>query len=365
VSNQARSEEVRALALSAWVRAKAQGVACVQVAASFEVSPRTLRRWAKEAGEGKCMATPRGRRTRLPRRSLRQGVIALFLLLGTRVGVPTIRAMFSAVPYRQIASMKARLRKVIARRKGYRQKRLAWLAAGATWAMDFTKPKATLANGSTHLFVVRDLASGMRLAIVPCMNERARTVRKTLESLFQLHGAPLVIKHDGGSAFKAETTLALLRRFEVLSLRSPAYTPRYNGSCERGLGWAKVRIEEVAAQEGHPGRWTTRTIERARQWMNATPRPEGPQQATPCEVFEARRRVPPAARRAFKRLVASEIEAAVMTKQKLFGRMPECAELEQIERKAVQHALCEHGYLEVRRGRVSTPVWGLEADIIP
>jgi hypothetical protein len=43
--------------------------------------------------------------------------------------------------------------------------------------------------------------------------------------------------------------------------------------------------------------------------------------------------------------------------------MPTCAERAAILRKATQHALCEHGYLEFRRGRISTPISTWKADI--
>jgi len=44
------------------------------------------------------------------------------------------------------------------------------------------------------------------------------------------------------------------------------------------------------------------------------------------------------------------------------GTMPTCAERAPILRKATQDALCKHGYLQLRRGRVSTPISNWKAD---
>lgn len=362
MSQAVRSAEVRALALLAWEQAKAEGRPCAQVAALFRVATRTIRNWARDAAQGRPGPGTRGRPKTPITRSIRQGVIAMLLVLGPTVGVPELRSMFSTVPYRQLGALKTRLKAVVKRRAGARQSKLKWLAPGATWAMDFTKARAKLKDGATHLLVVRDLASGNRLAIVPSHNERAEVVRETLERLFLLHGAPLVIKHDGGSAFKARVTKALLRRFGVLALRSPAYTPRYNGSCERDIGWAKVRIEQVAKIEGHPGMWPGATIERARELMNVMWRPWGIAGPTPAGAFKEGPRLTPGRRRAFRRLLLQTIRSVRVTRTARLGRMPSRVERDALRRKALQHALCEHNYLEIRRGRLSTPVFGIRAE---
>jgi hypothetical protein len=43
---------------------------------------------------------------------------------------------------------------------------------------------------------------------------------------------------------------ALLARWGVTFLRSPPYCPRFNGSCERSLGWTKVHGTEFMGARG-------------------------------------------------------------------------------------------------------------------
>jgi len=361
VSDGQRSAEVRALAVTAWVQAKAEGTPCAVVAALFHVCTRSLRRWAERARRGEKRARRRGRPQRVLDRLIRQGVIAMLLVVGPRVGVETLREMFGTVPHRQLGLLKRRMKAVMKRRVGYRQQRLQWLVPGATWAMDFTKARGELSGGATHLLVVRDLASGMRLAIVPSVNECGLVVRETIERLILMHGAPLVIKHDGGGAFTCGLTKRLLRRYEVLALRSPCYTPRYNGSCERDIGWTKLRIANTAWVAGRPGTWTGQDLERTRALMNLTTRC-GSRSAR--AGFDERPALPLDRRRAFRRLWLSKIRSARVTYVACFGRMPDVKQREALRRQTLQQALLEQRYLTIRRGRLSTPDFGIGVDRI-
>jgi len=64
-----------------------------------------------------------------------------------------------------------------------------------------------------------------------------------LESKYRVEVSPgvfedqLVLKCDNGSPLVAEAVRSLLERWGVVLLRSPAYCPAFNGSCERSLGW--------------------------------------------------------------------------------------------------------------------------------
>ena len=359
MSDMQRSVEVRALAVRAWVQAKVEGTPCAVVAALFAASTRSLRRWAERARGGEQQARRRGRPKKVVGRLIRQGVISMLLVVGPRVGVETLRAMFGTVPHRQLGDFKRRMKAVMKRREGYRQKRLGWLVPGATWAMDFTKATGELADGATHLLMVRDLASGTRLAIVSSVNECGLVVREALERLFLLYGAPLVIKHDGGGAFTSAKTKSLLRRYGVLGLRSPCYTPRYNGSCERDIGWTKLRIANTAWVAGHPGIWSKENLARTRALMNLTTRcGTGSARA----AFEERPRITKDRRRAFKRLWLPLIRSARVTHVARFGTMPDAKQREALRRETLQKALLEQRYLKIRRGRLSTPDYGIGVD---
>jgi transposase InsO family protein len=332
------------------------------VATAVGVTERTLRRWAQRRRAGEPLARPRGRRPSPVVRHLRQGVIHALLRLGPCAGVPVLRGLFRDVPYRTLAKLKRRFARAIRRRRGWYRKRLRWLRAGAVWATDFTHPAAQLPETSNRLCLVRDLASGAQLAATPCRGERASVVCAVLAALFVALGPPLVLKHDGGGAFRAHATTALLREHNVVPLRSPPRTPQYNGACERSGGTLKQRVAYVAWAERHPDVWTHADLAEALEQANQTARPHGANGPTPAEAFARRRPVDGQERRAFKRTRAREIGSALKTHDSKRGTMPSCTERAAIVRKATQQALCRHGYLVFRRGRLSTPVAAWRAD---
>ncbi len=61
-------------------------------------------------------------------------------------------------------------------------------------------------GGYRRLLGVRDLGSGMQLTWRPTLDETAETTAVVLDGLFREHGAPLVVKFDNGSAFRASAS---------------------------------------------------------------------------------------------------------------------------------------------------------------
>jgi hypothetical protein len=177
-----------------------------------------------------------------------------------------------------------------------------------------------------------------------------------LSVLFLALGVPLLIKMDNGPGFKAWATRGLIAQRAVTALYSPPYTPPYNGSCERGGGGLKRRTAHQALVRGDPGHWTAEDIARAQRLANTTARPWGATGPTPAERFCSRRPITAAQRAAFQQTCAREIANLVETHKEQSSKMPTCSEQVAIERLAVQRALCEHGYLKFRRGRLSTPI---------
>ena len=333
------------------------------VAEGLGVTERTIRRWADREKKGEPLVKRPGRPADPVDRAKRQQLIATMIDLGPCAGVPVLRGLFRDVPYRTIARMKRRLWRAYRRRRGWYLRRLRWLRAGATWATDFTHPKAVLPEDDRRLCLVRDLGSGLQLASARCRGERARVAYAVLSALFLLFGAPLALKHDGGGAFIARDTQTLLGDHGVTSVRSPPRRPQYNGACERGIGTYKQRVEHLALAAGHPGRWTDDDLAAALAQANHTARPFGANGPTPAEAFAARTPVTDAERGAFQRTLAATAEIALETHTEEFGRMPTCRERATINRKAAEAALCEHGYLQFRRGRLSTPIstWKTDA----
>ena len=224
-----KRHERRVMAVRVIEVSKEENAAKRSVARAFKVTTRSIRRWLKRQREGRLHPVRLGRPPREVDRCTRQGVIALLAALGPLASVSSVRALFSEVPYRTIGRFKKRLACVRRRRRGLHEGRLTWFEPGRVWAMDFTWPKAKLPGRNNKLFVVRDLASGARLACVACRGERAITVIRTLKKLFLAHGAPLVLKHDNGGAFLAHKTLNMLEENDVHSLPSPVYRPQYSG----------------------------------------------------------------------------------------------------------------------------------------
>ena len=324
------------------------------VAEQLCVTPQTVARWVKRVREGKPVYRAPGRKPDDVPRAERQAVILALLELGPRAGVAVLRGLCGSAPYRFLARLKRRFVAVLKKRYRWYLRRLEWLRAGAVWAADFTKPKAGLWQGHERLLLVRDLASGAMLAAVACRTETAKVTCATLLALFLLVGAPVVLKLDNGSAFNAETTQDLLAEHGVTPLHSPPWTPQYNGSCERAGGCFKQRVAHEALRQGHPGIWTPSDVDAALTVANMTARPHGANGPTPTEAFEAREQVTCAQRRAFVRTQRAETARRLKQFRKEVARMPTCSQRAAIDRKATQHALQEHGYLQFRRGRLST-----------
>jgi transposase InsO family protein len=176
---------------------------------------------------------------------------------------------------------------------------LCWTRPGAVWAIDFAQPPQPVEGRFGRLLAVRDLASGAQLLWLPVADESARMARDALAALFAQQGAPLVLKSDNGAGFLAGQVGELLAAWQVWPLRSPPRMPRYNGSCEAGVGSMKARTHHHTARNGRPGHWACDDAEAARLEANQTARPWGPGGPTLEEVWHRRQPLPPEERAAF------------------------------------------------------------------
>jgi transposase InsO family protein len=104
----------------------------------------------------------------------------------------------------------------------------------AMWSEDGTCFKER--GRKKELLVLQDECSrykiNRRLASGPA---KASDVAAYLEEAFDRHGAPLVLKHDGGSIFHDEKVKNLLKEYEVVELTSPPCYPPFNGKKERSM----------------------------------------------------------------------------------------------------------------------------------
>ncbi len=171
----------------------------------------------------------------------------------------------------------------------------------------------------------------------------AEAVERNLRDAFEKHGAPLIMKHDGGSIFHDKRVTDLLAKFHVVSVTSPPYYPQFNGKKERSM--RDIKSYERALRKHRVGTTLNDRIERTMTDLNHDrPRPmlEG---MTAYEVFtQTRTRLPN--RRRF--------EMEVKTRQiELEPNEPTKQESRDARRKAVTEVLSRYGLL-IWRGDVST-----------
>ena len=157
-------------------------------------------------------------------------------------------------------------------------------APGVVWSEDGASFKER--GKKRELILVQDECSRYKTGHDLCEGPASgQDVRQLLEELFQTHGAPLVLKRDGGSIFDEDSVRALLDDWGVLSLVSPPGTPRYNGKMERAV--RDVRSHERAQRQYEAGGTLDERIDLAIDDLNEhRPRPVlGGRTAV--EVFES------------------------------------------------------------------------------
>jgi hypothetical protein len=200
-----------------------------------------------------------------------------------------------------------------------------------------------------RVLVVRDLAGGYQLANEAAVCESAVHVAGVLERLFAEHGAPLVLKSDNGGALVGGAVPDVLARWGVTPLRSPPYTPRFNGACEAGVGSVKRGAEWSARLRVQPGEWTLDDLEAARRLANEHGRPRYARGRVPREAWQARPRVTLLERAAFLGACrAARVREA--ERIPLDERPPNRAVAARIERAAVSGVLAKLRYLKLWRG---------------
>lgn len=164
-----------------------------------------------------------------------------------------------------------------------------------------------------------------------------------LREAFDKHGAPLVLKHDGGSIFHDEAVKDLLDEYGVVELTSPPGYPPFNGKKERSM--RDIKSYERALRQNRVGTSLEERIVLSMQDLNEErPRPVlGGRTAR--EVFEERHVSLPN-RRQFKmhvETVAIELASQAGSRK----------EVENARRKAVIAVLSKYDLLKWK-GNVST-----------
>jgi transposase InsO family protein len=209
------------------------------------------------------------------------------------------------------------------------------VGSNVMWSEDGTGFKDR--GGKKELVVVQDeharFKVGHELASGPA-NEEA--VNRNLEAAFACYGAPLVLKHDGGSIFHGERIQKLLRKHQVTELTGPTHYPQYNGKKERSMRDIKS-FERAMARHGPPSTLPQRIDAAIHDLNEERPRPVlGGRTAR--ESFE-RDRVPLPQRQEFTKEVNR-------TEQKLRAEAITRTERDSARRRAVEHVLLAYGLMK-------------------
>jgi transposase InsO family protein len=221
--------------------------------------------------------------------------------------------------------------------------------------MDFAEASTPIDGLYPYLLAVRDLASGMQLLWLPIEEANTQKTLLALAHLFVIHGAPLVLKSDNGSAFGADALLAFLHQAGVFPLFSPPYTPSYNGAIEAGIGSLKTRTDMHAARHGRPGQWTWDGVAAARHEANATARPHGETGPTPDQLWEQRHPITADERTLFHHTVEHQRQdERSQPGWTMIGPLSE-PDQRRLDRQALRRALVQHAYLLFSRRQIPLP----------
>jgi len=314
---------------------------------------RTLSDWCLRADHHRLTPRRRGRPCKESARRHRLGVLETIESVGPHVGLPTIRGLFPGMPRCELIDLQASYRRHYQERNRLVVDQLVWTSPGRVWAVDHSDPIAEVDGSYRSLLAVRDLASGMQLAWLPVPDQTAETTVTVLTTLFEQHGAPLLLKSDNGSAFKSEAAARLLQRWDVIPLRSPPHTPQYNGSCEAGIGSMKTRTIYAAARDGNAACWTSAHLEIARRESNELHRSRHGR-PTAAEIWNRRTAIRGEERSRLREKV-DQYRLALLKKRFLDDPMNQVNEAS-LHRQAVRQALIQLGHLSVNRRSITLPL---------
>ena len=147
---------------------------------------------------------------------------------------------------------------------------------------------------------LRSVGSRAGLALPACLATGTRRGRRNHRRCPQRAllgtGPPLVFKTDNGPGFIGQGTGDLLAAQGILHFRNPGATPQYKGSSEAAGGSHNKTANDQATLTGHPGRWTSENLRRARMMRNRLGRPWENRGPTSQEAWQIRKPITPVER---------------------------------------------------------------------
>jgi transposase InsO family protein len=358
-ARQCLQQDIRKEAVACYHWLHDQNLTLAECSQLLHLATRTLRAWDYACRTEAIRLRPVGRpptRSPLP---VRQAILDYLKLIGPGVGVPTLQQQFHGVPRGELADVLKRYRAVCHARFVAYGRVLHWQTPGRVWAADFTEPSCSdragslppIAGSHPYVLAVRDLASGLTLAWEPLPALTEEVTRAVLARLFTWHGAPLVLKVDNGSAFRAWEFQEFLQASGVLPLYSPPSCPGYNGSIEAAIGSLKRRTEEHARLAGRAGRWEFADLKAAQAMANGS-HPRRLNGRTPTSVWQSRPALSCLQRVVFELTVARQRrqvrDELGIPQDEMLDHWRGSA----VDRRAIERALVEHGHLLFTRRRI-------------
>jgi transposase InsO family protein len=171
---------------------------------------------------------------------------------------------------------------------------------------------------------------------------RSWNVALYLKWAFEKYGAPLVLKHDGDGIFHTPEIRALLEKYQVLDLTSPAGHPGYNGKQERSMRDIKS-YERAMRKHGDKGSLEGRIRATIQDLNDDRPRPVLGGRTARETYNEGLNPLPD--RRMFRASVASK-------EQELLASATSRSEASKAHRKAIEQTLWSYGLMSIE-GKVS------------
>lgn len=327
--------------------AETRGRTLVDAGGMLWVKEETLREWRQRSEGGKLLPLLLGR----PGYDCDSITVREIRSLAWMVG-PDVSAAFVAenlpwVPRAVVEDVVKKFKNEMDRDRLAELTALQWELPGRVWSIDWTDPDAMIDGKYKKVLVVRDLGAGKILESLPAERQSAELARELIEHLFKNHGAPLVLKGDGGKDLLVSAEVKkLLEEYGVTGLLSPPYYPRYNGAIEAGIGSLKMHTFYEAARRGRIGYWTADDVEGGRRKANETSRPWGYRGPSPDGRWAGRTVIGCDEWEKFREVLAAERKRWVTAGE---GKKRERAAQ---ERMAVTRALVKCGCLTVSKREV-------------
>jgi Integrase core domain len=330
------------------------GCTQLEAAGRLGIHERTLRHWLTElpvAGP----VQPLGRPLTPSSPEQQQAVFCWVRQAGPGIALADVQTQFDTMARAELDDIRKVYRRLWRAQNRHLLHVLHWQRPGSVWAMDFATAPRAVDEIYPHVLAVRDLASGQQLLWQAVEHQDAKTVIEAVTMLFTIHGAPLVLKSDNGSAFVDEGLQRILGSWSVLPLYSPPHSPWYNGAIESSIGSLKRRSERHACQAGHAGVWTSADVMAARLEANQS-RPRRLHGATAAQTWALRAPLAQELRACF----AATVEGGRVEARRELA-LPETGELSRtqraaVDRRAIRRAFVAHDLLLFRRRRIPAPI---------